>query len=195
MITTHETEAWSIVWSAIWIGALAAVAVGLIIGLVGFAVGAHEAAQITDWKKVHLLGLVFNVVGAFFAFVVGGWVAAHLAGFRRAEHAMLHGAMVWLLVIPFLLILAAHGGAMHFGTWYGGLATPAPVAAAVTGDPQLALATRNSALASVAALLLGLIGSVIGGWMASGEPMTFAYYRGRDRESGASLHRPRRADV
>jgi hypothetical protein len=29
--------------------------------------------------------------------------------------------------------------------------------------------------------LLGLIGSVIGGWMASGEPMTFTHYRRRDR--------------
>jgi hypothetical protein len=26
---------------------------------------------------------------------------------------------------------------------------------------------------------LGLVGSVIGGWMASGEPMTFTYYRTR----------------
>jgi hypothetical protein len=39
--------------------------------------------------------------------------------------------------------------------------------------------TRNSALGAVTALLLGLMGSVIGGWMASGEPMTFTYYRTR----------------
>jgi hypothetical protein len=40
-------------------------------------------------------------------------------------------------------------------------------------------ATRNSALGAVTALLLGLVGSVIGGWMACGEPMTFTHYRSR----------------
>jgi hypothetical protein len=40
-------------------------------------------------------------------------------------------------------------------------------------------ATRNSALGAVTALLLGLVGSVIGGWMASGEPMSVTYYRTR----------------
>jgi anti-sigma factor RsiW len=39
--------------------------------------------------------------------------------------------------------------------------------------------TRNSALVAVTALLLGLLGSVIGGWMASGEPMNFVHYRTR----------------
>jgi hypothetical protein len=40
-------------------------------------------------------------------------------------------------------------------------------------------ATRNAALGAITALLIGLIGSVIGGWLASGEPMTFTYYRTR----------------
>jgi hypothetical protein len=39
--------------------------------------------------------------------------------------------------------------------------------------------TRNAALGAVTALLLGLVGSVIGGWVASGEPMTFTHYRTR----------------
>ena len=40
-------------------------------------------------------------------------------------------------------------------------------------------AVQNSALGALTALLLGLIGSVIGGWMASGEPMNFTHYRTR----------------
>jgi len=40
-------------------------------------------------------------------------------------------------------------------------------------------ATRNSALGAVTALLLGLVGSVVGGWMACGEPMSLTYYRTR----------------
>jgi len=38
-------------------------------------------------------------------------------------------------------------------------------------------ATRNSALGALTALLLGLIGSVIRGWMACGEPMSLTYRR------------------
>jgi hypothetical protein len=37
-------------------------------------------------------------------------------------------------------------------------------------------ATRNGALGAVTAILLGLVGSVIGGWMASGEPMNFTHH-------------------
>lgn len=37
-------------------------------------------------------------------------------------------------------------------------------------------ATRNAAIGVVTALLLGLIGCVIGGWWASGEPMNFTHH-------------------
>jgi len=40
-------------------------------------------------------------------------------------------------------------------------------------------ATRNSALGAVTALLLGLVGSVLGGWLACGEPMNFGHHRTR----------------
>ncbi len=40
-------------------------------------------------------------------------------------------------------------------------------------------ATRNSALGALTALLLGLMGGVIGGWMASGEPMNLSHFRTR----------------
>lgn len=42
---------------------------------------------------------------------------------------------------------------------------------------------RNTALGTLTALLLGLVGSVVGGWMASGEPMTLTYYRTRPARS------------
>ena len=41
--------------------------------------------------------------------------------------------------------------------------------------------TRNTALGAVTAVLLGLVGSVIGGWMACGEPMNLSYYRTRPK--------------
>src|SRR5215470_19587691 len=101
-----EYDNWRPIWSAVWVGALTAIAVGLMIGLIGFAVGAHQltAPRFTTWKNVGILTSIFNICGAFFAFVVGGWVAARIAGLRRSEPAMLHGAVVWLLTIPMMLV-------------------------------------------------------------------------------------------
>ncbi len=182
-MVTHDSEwiRWPIAWSAIWVGALTALAVGLIIGLLGFALGANEVADSVDWKKLRLITAIFSIGGAFFAFVAGGWAAARIAGIRRSEPAILHGAIVWLVTLPLLLALAAVGIAGHWGGWYGGLASMSPLNPAAAPDPNLAEATRNNALATAVALLLGLIGSVIGGWMASGEPMTLTHYRKRER--------------
>jgi hypothetical protein len=180
------------IWSAVWIGALAAIAVGLIIGLIGFAVGAHEltAPRFTTWKNVRIITTIFNIGGSFFAFVVGGWVAARIAGLRNSEPAMLHGGVVWLLTIPMLLVLAALGATGHWGGWYGGLAgSPAWATAVPAIDPEAARAFRNTALVTVTALLLGLVGAVLGGWLASGEPMSLTYYRRRTLDP---LERPRR---
>jgi hypothetical protein len=179
MDTRSEWTAWPVAWSAVWVGALTALAVGLIIGLLGFALGANEAARYVDWKKLRLISAIFSVGGAFFAFVAGGWAAARIAGIRRSEPAILHGAIVWLVTLPLLLALAAVG-ASGWGGWYGGLSGMSWTAAAAA-DPEFAAATRNNALATAVALLLGLVGAVLGGWMASGEPMTFTHYRKRDR--------------
>jgi hypothetical protein len=176
--------AWPVSWSAVWVGTLAALAVGLIIGLIGFAVGAHETSRFVDWKKVRLIGLVFSVAGAFFAFVVGAWVAARVAGIRRSEPAILHGAIVWMLALPILLVLAALGTTAHYGGWYGGLSgNPVWATAVPPVDPEIAKGMRNTATATVTALLIGLMGAVIGGWMASGEPMTFGYHKVRHLET------------
>ena len=180
----QEWVVWPIAWSAVWVGALTALAVGTLIGLIAYAVGANEAADYVDWKKLHLIGLIFSVGGAFFSYVAGGWVAARIAGRVRSEPAILHGAIVWLLSIPGLLILGALGGAGHVGSWYGGLSAVATGATRLSNE-QMAEALRNNSLATAAALLIGLVGAVLGGWMASGEPMTFTHHRTRDRVATA----------
>ena len=178
--------AWSLSWSAVWVGTLAAIALALIFGLVGIAAGAHRVGQpLGAWHDMSFLALTWSVFGAFISFVVGGWVAAKVGGFRRSETAMLHGAIAWLIAVPILVAMASLGAAAHLGAWYSGLAgTPVWAAAAATQDPNAALAARNAAIAAVTALLLGLVGGVIGGWMGSGEPMTFTHYRTRPARSG-----------
>lgn len=174
---------WPINWSAVIVGALAAIVAAVLLGLIGTAIGAHKTGaegRITSWSGVGFASLVFAVVSSFFAFVIGGWVAGKISGIRRAEDATLQGALAWLVAVFVMVALAAMSGAV-FNGWYASIA-PTPVVPAVPGqpaDPNLAIALRNGALATAAALLMGLMGSVIGGWVASGEPMTIGRYRVR----------------
>jgi hypothetical protein len=183
-----DTVGWPVNWSAIWVGALAALAVGLVFGLIGRAIGVYQEMHIVSWHKFHMWALVLSVCGAFFAFTVGGWATGKILGARHAETSVLHAAIAWLVTIPIFLVLASLGAAGSFGVWYGGLAgTPAWVTTVVVADPQVALiVARNGALGALTALLLELVGSVVGGWMASGEPMTITYYRTRAALAGGS---------
>lgn len=201
--TSETTTSWPVNWSAILVGALAALAVLFIFGLIGLAIGAHllgPSRVVLEWKTLAWGGLIFNVCGAFFSFVAGGWVAGKISGVHRAETGMFQGAIVWVVAVPIVVFLAIQGAGQYMGSWNAALAsnhpawaepkvpqpppgTPADsdVAKARTAaEVDAAKAARNAALGVVAAMLLGLMGSVIGDWMASGEPMTFTYWRQRD---------------
>jgi hypothetical protein len=174
---------WPINWSAVAVGALAALVAVVLFGLIGTAIGAHKTGvegRITTWSGVGFAGLAWAVISSFFAFVIGGWIATRIAGIRRPEDAALHGAIVWLVAVALMCAAAAFSGAI-FNGWYTGLA-PTPAVPSVPGqpaDPNLAIAVRNGALAASAAILIGLMGSVIGGWFASGEPMRVGNYQVR----------------
>ena len=104
---------------------------------------------------------------------------------------------------------AAIGGGSFFGGWFGGLTTapaavtpytqPMPLSADASPQERVAYntavadyeknmrqwrddtpkAARSGALLALTGILLGLVGAVVGGWAASGEPMTFTYYKRR----------------
>lgn len=170
-----RSAAWPVWWSAVWVGALAALAATLVAGLIGVSLGAYQLAPrrgIASWREFGIGTLAASVFGAFLAFVLGGWAAARIADIRRAETAMLHGAVVWLLTVPLLLGMATLGAAGYFGDWYAGLAGT-PAWAAPPPAPVDPAALRNGALGALAALLLGLMGGVVGGWLGSNEPMTW----------------------
>jgi hypothetical protein len=172
---------WPINWNAVIVGALCAIVAAVIFGLIGTAIGANATAnsgRITTWSGVGFASLVFAVISSFFAFVIGGWVAAKISGIRRAEDATLQAALAWVVAVFIMVALAAMSGAV-FNGWYASLA-PTPAVPAVPGqpaDPALANALRNGATAAAAAFLIGLMGAVIGGWWASGEPMMIGRYR------------------
>jgi bacteriorhodopsin len=170
--------AWNVNWGAVWVGALAALSAALIFGLLGTAVGATSLERISSWHTIAMIDVAFIVCAAFFSFVIGGWVAGTISGARHSEPAILHGVIAWLVATPILVTMLAAGAGTAFGGWYGGLiASPIGAAAAAPATPDV---VRNTAMAALTSLLVGLIGSVIGGWMASGEPMTFTFYRKRN---------------
>jgi len=164
---------WPVNWTAVWVGALAALAAALIFSLIETAAGAQAMKNVVSWKTISIATIAATICAAFFAFVIGGWVAGKIAGPRHAEPAILHAAIAWLVALP-LLFAASTAGA-------GGIFSPL---VAVPASPD---AIRNTALAALMSLLVGLIGSVIGGWMASGEPMTLTHYRTRQ-----PMYAPRR---
>lgn len=179
-VRTDVGAAWPLSWSSVLLGAMAAVVAVVLFGLIGTAIGAHKTGvegRITTWSGVGFGALVFAVISSFFAFVIGGWITVRVAGLRRAESATLHGAVTWVVAIFALVAMAALSGAI-FNGWYTGLA-PTPAVPAVPGqpaDPNIAIAARNGALAAAGSLLIGLVGAVLGGWMASGEPMRIGGY-------------------
>ncbi len=191
------TTAWPVSWSAVVIGGFSAITFLFLAGLIGVAIGAHRLGQ-GEPTRLGFWSLAYFVASTFFAFVVGGWIAGKISGDRRSETTSLHGAIAWVLGVPVLFVLLSLGSGSYLGGWYSGLtrvglpaasgvsvqrpATPAgqtaPTVTAPTARAQAeAKATRNAALGGLTALVLGLAGGVLGGWMASGEPMSLRYRR------------------
>jgi hypothetical protein len=206
---------WPVNWTAVWVGTLAGLAIALIIGLFGIAIGANQA-QMGErlFDSGHPWTMIWCVLGAFFAFVAGGWCTVKVAGILHSEPAILHGAISWLVAVPFLVGFAALGAGAFFGSWNSGLAgtpgwatvssskepLPPPAQASAAEKERYNIAehayqdekvkqariARNTAIGAAISLLVSLLGAVIGGWLGCGEPMTFTYHRSRPTRSTSS---------
>lgn len=159
--------------SAIWTGALAALAAGLVFGLGGIVLQAHPlgAAPSEDWQEIRFVAAMASVLGAFFAGIIGGWAAGKMLEPRDAMPTILNGAMAWLLTVPLLLLPAGLVAGGEVGRWYAGLGgAPMWVTMTVLGlDPEVA--------SIVTAPLVGLVGTVVGGWMTLGGSVELAQQR------------------
>jgi hypothetical protein len=180
--SSEALRPWPVYWTAVWVGSLTSVALALLFGLLAAAIGAEPVGGRLGPEDLGFADLAAAVCGAFFAFVAGGWVASRIAGIRTAETGALHGALAWLLSVPMLLVLVALGAGTLFGVWYAGLAgTPAWVATPPASGPAAAELAREAAGGALTALLIGLVGAAIGGWLGSGESMNPFDYRERAR--------------
>ena len=178
---------WHLEWSAVWTGALAMLVAAAAFSLIAVAVGAQKAVNpgVLKWADVGIATIAFSVFGAFLASAIGAWVAGRMSGARLAEPAILHGVVAWLVLMAIVMFLAAFAGAHTFAGGYLGNLTPPGAPAPATGtavDPNAAIAIRNAALGSVLGILIGLMGAVVGAWIASGERLdSIAHYRRTDR--------------
>jgi hypothetical protein len=184
--SVEASAPWPVYWTAVWVGALTSVALALLFGLLSAAIGAEPVGGRLGPEDLGFADLAVAVCSAFFAFVVAGWAASRIAGIRTAETGALHGALVWLVAVPLLLVLVAFGASSLFGVWYSGLAgTPAWAASPPASGPEAAELAREAAGGALTALLIGLVGGVIGGWLGSGESMNPFDYRERARARSA----------
>jgi hypothetical protein len=178
---------WHLEWSAVWTGALTMLVAAAAFSLIAVAVGAQKAVNpgVLKWAEVGFATIAFSVFGAFLAAAIGAWVAGRMSGARMAEPAILHGVVAWLVLMGMVMLLAALAGGNSFAGGYLGNLTPpgAPAPTPATPvDANAAIAIRNAALGSVLGILIGLMGAVVGAWVASGEPLdNFAHYRKADR--------------
>ena len=182
---------WHLSWGSVFVGALAGLVAAVLFSLIALAIGAHKAVddRILKWADLGPVTIIVSVLGAFFASVIGAWVAAKMSGARRAEPAILHGVAAWLVSMGIVLLFAALSGANTLGGGYlGGLTPPgAPAPNTTPVDPNTAIAIRNAAVGSSLGILIGLMGAVVGGWFASGEPMNVNYYRTRETDFGRTV--------
>ena len=77
------------------------IALGCVYGLIalGFVL-VYKATEVVNFAQGDLM-----MLGGFFAFVVGGWIAGKVSGWHRAEPAMLHAAIAWLIAVPYFLAI------------------------------------------------------------------------------------------
>src|SRR5256886_10847296 len=149
VVREESWRAWPVYWSPVIVGALASVVAVVLFGVIGTAVGSWKAGsegRVTDFSGVGRVAVAYAVFASFFAFVIGGLVTARIARIRRAEPAILHAAIAFLVATVVLLAMASFGGAV-FNGWYVGLA-PSPAGPAPAGqpiDPSVAKAAATRA--------------------------------------------------
>jgi len=175
---TDARRPWAVSWSAVWVGALSAWAAALVFGLLATAVGAAAMKTISSWRTISRADFAISICATFLAFAIGGWVSGKISGARHAEPSILHAVIGWLVALPLILLTLVAGGGAALGGWYASILS-SPLGGAATLAATSPDAVRNGSLAALTALLLGLVGAVIGGWIASGEPMTVTHHRNR----------------
>jgi hypothetical protein len=159
-------------WGPIWGGLLAALTVFVLLSLLGLAIG------LTNIRVGSLTGpspvpadsgrnsAIWLAVSGIIAFLIGGFLAGRTAAeFNRAWGA-LNGAMVFFLAVPLIIWVATMSASMKLGSLGNSIQhNLGLVQSAASGDTA-----RNAAWGTLAALLVALAMSAIGGAIGTQRP-------------------------
>ncbi len=164
-------------WGPIFAGFVASLSLIVLLGVLGAAVGLQIAGQgapatapgaTTTTPPSSTGAAIWAAVTLIIAFFAGGWVTGRTSAIAGATSGWIHGFAVWSLTVSVLLFLGAFGLAGVIGAITG---NPAAAGALTTPGTPGTSAAQNFSLAQGAAwgtfiaLLLGLIASVLGGWV------------------------------
>ena len=129
-------------WGAIFAGAVLALAVYLILTLLGGAIGLSVSDNVrTDSLKTG--GAIWAILATAIALFVGGWVTTQCAVGENKTEAVVHGVIMWGVVLAMLLWLMATGIRAGFNAMVG-MANVGSAAARNTTTEDWEAAARRS---------------------------------------------------
>ena len=144
-------------WSSVWAGVLTAF--GLFVLLSVIALAAQLVVTTGTPKFGTAIASIITGVFLVFGFFAGGFVAAWTADVDELESATLHGFLVWTLFLVLLLVLVAAGLGAAFGTFTNVFSA--------NFNPASAADLSKAAWASVFALVLAVVSSILGANIAA----------------------------
>lgn len=95
-------------WGAILAGAVMALAVGFVLSLLGGAVGLSFADQ-ADNETISYGAAIWAVVTTLVSLFVGGWITSQCVVGETKTESVVHGIIMWGVVLAMLLYLTASG--------------------------------------------------------------------------------------
>ena len=102
------TPAKRISWSAVFAGVLVAVVTQMLLTLLGIGVGLGSLDTVEERNPAAGLGIgtaIWYIVSSLLSLFAGGWVAGRLASTPRLFDGVIHGVLMWSLVILFTVYL------------------------------------------------------------------------------------------
>lgn len=160
-------------WGAIAAGALLALAIALLCATLGTAVGlsVHDRVAVNDLRTG---SMAWAYVTTFVALFVGGMVTSLLTVGEDKTEAVVHGVLMWALLLAVLVLLA--GAGVRVGVNLTGV-TPergdlhnSPTAVSVATPPADANveSTRRFAWYTFAGTWLSMLAAAAGAWAGAG---------------------------
>lgn len=95
-------------WGAILAGAVMALAVGFVFSLLGGAIGLSFAAD-ADQETLGYGAAIWAVATTIIALFIGGWITSQCVVGETKTESVVHGIIMWGVVLAMLLYLTASG--------------------------------------------------------------------------------------